>query len=138
MTLRSSRRRYRPISNLLLALSAWLLCASVAQAETQVAEFRGSFSKLTPEFEVTGPWLIDWRVTTEGARDAAVEVTLERAGLGAHEGRVLMTKSAGNGVRLLRSSGRFYFRVDSSLSNWHLKVIELTEEEAEQYTPRTR
>lgn len=124
---------------LVLALPLLLLAHTTpVLAEELVAEFRGSVSRNTPEFEVKGPWLVDWRVTTEGTRDAAVEVTLERAGLGSHEGRVLMTKTPGNGVRLLQATGRFYFRVDASLSNWHLKVIQLTAEEAERYTPKER
>ena len=122
----------------LLASLSLITFSLPALAEELVAEFRGSVSRITPEFEVTGPWLVDWRVTTEGTRDAAIDVSLERAGLGSHVGRVLTTKYPGNGVRLLQESGRFYFRIDSSLTNWHLKVIQLTEEEAAAYTPRTR
>ena len=105
-------------------------------AEQQVVEFRGSESRNTPEFEVRAPWILDWRITTDGAYESAVEISLEAAGIGVHEGRVLYTKQPGNGVRLFQSEGRFYFRVSSSFANWHLKVIELTEEEAAQYTPR--
>jgi hypothetical protein len=107
-----------------------------AGAETEVAEFRGSESRNTPEFEVEAPWILDWRVSTDGDRDAAVDVALEAAGLGTHQGRVVMTKGPGNGVRLFERSGRFYFRVDSSLSRWTLRVVELSEEEAERYTPK--
>ncbi len=121
---------------LLAGLLAAGLIAPPAVAEELVAEYRGSYSRNTPEFEVQAPWILDWRVTTEGARDAAVDVSLEAAGLGSHVGRVIMIESAGNGVRLFDQGGRFYFRVDSSFSNWHLKVIELTEEEAALYTPK--
>jgi hypothetical protein len=107
-------------------------------AEQLLVEFRGSESRNTPEFEVRAPWILDWRITTDGAYDSAVELSLEAAGIGVHEGRVLYTKQPGNGVRLFRNEGRFYFRVSSSFANWHLKVIELTEEEAAQYTPRER
>ncbi|MEE4173767.1 MAG: hypothetical protein V2I57_05900 [Xanthomonadales bacterium] len=118
-----------------LCLAACALPAS-AIAEELVMDFRGSESRNTPEFEVRAPWLLDWRITTDGAYESAVEVSLETAGIGAHEGRVLMTKQPGNGVRLFDNEGRFYFRVSSSFANWHLKVIQLTEEEAERYTPR--
>lgn len=117
---------------LLIALGSSLS----AQAESVVADFRGSVSRNTPEFEVRGPWIVEWRVTTEGVYESAVEVSLSAAGLGSYEGRVLRTKQPGNGVRLFRNSGRFYFRVDASFADWRLKVIELTEEEAAQYTPR--
>ena len=44
--------------------------------------------------------------------------------------------SAGNGVRLFENGGRYFFRVDSSLMHWNVKVIELTPQEAAQYKPK--
>jgi hypothetical protein len=41
-----------------------------------------------------------------------------------------------NGVRLFHTSGRFKLRISSSLARWTLKIQQLTEEEAELYTPR--
>lgn len=117
-------------------LVAGMLLAAPASAEELVAEFRGTMSQRTGEFEVRAPWILDWRVTTEGAYESAIDVSLEAAGLGTHEGRVLMTKHPGNGVRMFRNEGRFYFRVDASFATWTLKVIQLTEEEAALYTPR--
>lgn len=117
----------------LLAVGPGIACA----VET-VAEFSGSSSRTTTEFEVEAPWLLDWRVTSDGAYELAVEVALQQAGTGVHEGRVLFAKYPGNGVRLFRQDGRFYFRVDSQFANWSLKVQELTEEEAALYMPRDR
>lgn len=124
----------RPI-RIVLAL-AFALFPLAASAEKVVGEYRGSMSRNTPEFEVKAPWILEWRVTTDGAYESAVDVSLEAAGLGTHEGRVLMTKYPGNGVRLFDKSGHFYFRVDASFASWSLKVIELTEDEAKEYTPR--
>ena len=59
------------------------------------------------------------------------------AGTGAHEGSVLQTKYAGNGVKLFEQSGRSYFRVDATMMNWYLTVIQLTPEEAKLYTPKS-
>jgi hypothetical protein len=50
---------------------------------------------------------------------------------------VLKTKTAGNGVRLFNDSGRYYFRVNATMMNWTLKVIQLSKEEAEQYKPKS-
>ncbi|KAA9131455.1 hypothetical protein F3N42_09050 [Marinihelvus fidelis] len=123
-------------NTLLVTLLA--LGASTAGAAETVFEFKGSASRNTPEFEVKAPWILDWRITTEGAYESAVDISLEEAGTSAHQGRVLSTKYPGNGVRMFDQDGRFYFRVDSSFSTWTLKVIQLTEEEAEAYTPRER
>ena len=118
----------------LAALSC--LLALPAFAEQTVAEFRGSESRNTPDFEVRAPWILDWRITTDGAYESAVEISLEAAGIGVHEGRVLYTKQPGNGVRLMQESGRFSFKVDATVAYWSLKVEQLTPEEAELYTPK--
>lgn len=129
-------RRWRnaSVATLLVAL---LSSTSAAAAET-VAAFSGDSSRTTAEFEVKAPWILDWRVTTDGVYELAVDVSLEEAGTSVHQGRVLMTKQPGNGVRLFQRGGRYYFRVDSSFANWRLTVRELTDEEAAQYAPRER
>ena len=55
---------------------------------------------------------------------------------GVLEGNILRVKALGNGVRMFNSSGRYRFRINASFVRWHLKVIKLTPEEAELYTPR--
>jgi hypothetical protein len=80
---------------------------------------------------------MDWRVSGDGNQVSAVDVSLFDAGTGVHEGMVLRRKMPGNGVRLFEQSGRFYFRVDATLMDWTLKVIQLTDEEAKAYTPKT-
>lgn len=57
------------------------------------------------------------------------------AGTGIHLGNVLKTKRSGNGVRLFELSGKFYFRVNSSMANWTFKVESLSDDEAASYTP---
>lgn len=132
----STPMKLSPLSRA-VAMVAGLLACPVATAETLVMEFKASTSRNSPEFEVKAPWILDWRVSSEGAYESAIEISLEEAGTGAYQGRVLTTKYPGNGVKLFREySGRYYFRVNSSFTTWTLKVIELTEEEAEQYTPR--
>lgn len=120
----------------LLAGAALLASGGYVRAEEAIAEFHGSAGRNTPEFEVKAPWILDWRVTTEGGYQSAVDVSLERAGTGMHVGSVLRTKYPGNGVRLFDEGGRFYFRVDSLFASWNLKVVQLTEAEARAYTPR--
>lgn len=111
--------------------------AAPAAAETVIGTWSGQRSGTTAEFEVRAPWILDWRVTGELSRVVAVDVALFDAITGAHQGTVLRTKTPGNGVRLFDRSGTFYFQVDASLMGWHLKVVELTEEEAAAYTPKS-
>jgi hypothetical protein len=123
--------------NSCVALLLILALPMAAQAEELVTEFKGSRSTSTLEFEVKAPWIMDWRLTGDGNQVSAVDVSLFDAGTGVHEGMVLRRKMPGNGVRMFDQSGRFYFRIDATLMEWTLKVIQLTEEEAEAYTPKT-
>ena len=106
------------------------------QAEELVTEFKGSRSTTTLEFEVKAPWIMDWRISGDGNQVSAIDVSLFNAGTGIHEGMVLRRKMPGNGVRLFQQSGKFQFKVISNLSEWTLRVEQLTRAEAEQYTPR--
>ena len=115
-----------------------ILAPSSLWAGEVVDVFTGERSKQTGEFEVKAPWILDWRVTGEYAREMAVDVSLVQAGTYVHEGNVLKTKNPGNGVRLFMEGGRFFFRVDSTLAGWTLRVEQLTPEEAELYTPKSQ
>jgi hypothetical protein len=119
-------------------LVATALASSAVSASELVTEFKGGRSMQTGEFEVQAPWILDWRVAGEYSREMAVDVALMQAGSSAHQGRVLKTKSPGNGVRLFNESGRFFFRVDSTLADWTLRVEQLTRKEAELYTPKSQ
>jgi hypothetical protein len=112
-----------------------LLFAMEAGAKQLIREFSGSRSTETPEFEVKAPWLIDWRVNSEFPRSMGIAVTLSRGDTDAFEGKVFKTKSPGNGLRLMEESGRFRFKVDAAITDWTLKVIQLTPDEVEQYKP---
>ena len=123
---------------IIFAVSCLLLGFSpLAGAEQLIREFKGGRSTNTLEFDVRAPWIMDWRVTGDLSEEVAVDVALINANTGAFEGTALKTKAAGNGVRLFDQSGRFYFRVDALFMNWTLKVIQLTEEEAKLYTPKS-
>ena len=80
---------------------------------------------------------MDWLVSGEPGQYEVVDIALVNADTGAFEGVAVRSKTAGNGVRLFDQSGRFYFRVDASMMNWKIKVVQLTPEEAEQYRPKT-
>lgn len=109
-----------------------------AQAEELVREFSGSRTTETAEFQAKAPWLIDWRVNSEYPDSMGVAVSLAYGVTGYYAGKVFKTKSPGNGVRLMQESGSFKFKVDSTIANWTLKVIQLTPEEAELYKPKEK
>ena len=112
------------------------LAASAAGAAETVREFSGSGNTTTPVFTVESPWIIDWRLDGDYDSLVALDITLLEAPGGRHVGRVLHTKYKGNGVRLFRESGTFQLRISATFARWRVKVQQLTDEEAELYTPR--
>ena len=107
-----------------------------AQSQQLVAEFSGSNNTTTREFEVQAPWIMNWRITGNYTCSVGFELMLLDGKTRAHKGVVLRLRRTGNGVKLFNESGTFRFRISSGLANWHLKVEEISKEEAELYTPR--
>ncbi|MGB5581770.1 MAG: hypothetical protein WBM68_14455 [Woeseia sp.] len=119
----------------LIALAVTLLSLNVGSKEL-VRQFSGSGNATTDWFEVQAPWILDWRVNSEFQGSMAIEIHLVDGNTGFHEGLLVQTKRPGDGVKLFNTSGRYRFRVSTSLANWSLKVEELTRDEAKLYTPR--
>ena len=113
-----------------------VLSAVSTSAEELIAEFKGSGNRTTAEFNVRGPWILDWRINSEYTRMLAFDLDLVDGRSGVLKGSVLRTKNLGNGVRLFNQSGSYRFRINGSFIDWHLKVKQLTPAEAELYTPR--
>ncbi len=107
-----------------------------AGAEELVREFKGTESTITSTFDVDGPWLLDWRVNSEYSRFMAIDIVLLDGQTGFQVGRVKHKKEPDNGLRLFKTGGRFKVRVDSSHTRWQVKIIQITEAEAERYTPK--
>lgn len=102
-----------------------------------IVEFKGRGNQTTAEFKAQGPWILDWRINSDYAHQISFDLDLVDGRTGVLKGSVLRTKRIGNGVRLFNESGSYRFRVNGSFMNWHLKVIELSRAEAQQYTPRS-
>jgi len=120
-----------------LHLVLWLLLAApYAQAERIVKEFSGSENTTTAMFTVESPWLLDWRLDADYENFVALEISLVEAHGGRHVGRVLRTQRKGNGIKLFEEGGTYQLRVSTTLARWRIKIIQISDEEAERYTPR--
>ena len=113
-----------------------LLIAGNGMAEELVAEFQGTGNQNTMTFDVEAPWILDWRINSDYDKMISFDLDLVDGTTGVLEGNILRAKALGNGVRMFNTSGRYRFRINASFIRWHLKVIKLTPEEAELYTPR--
>ncbi len=110
--------------------------SSVAQSKELIKEFKGSDSTTTAEFEVKAPWIVDWMTTGDYGGSMALEVNLIKSPVGEYVGKIVSTKWVDNGVRLFNEGGHYRLQIKSNLINWRLKVIQLTKQEAEAYTPK--
>jgi hypothetical protein len=122
----------RSVAALLLVYSSM-----PAGAEELIAEFKGSGNRTTAEFNVRGPWVLDWRINSEYTHMLSFDLDLVDGRTGVLKGSVLRTKRLGNGVRLFNESGSYRLRINGSFIDWHLKIKKLTPAEAKLYTRKT-
>ena len=124
----------------IVAIATSMLLASSASAGDLVREFQGTGNTLTPAFTVESPWILDWRLDSDYEMKIALDIVLVDARTGKFVGGVKSgsrnnVTSRSNGVRLFHTGGRYQLRISSSLARWRIKIEQLTEEEAELYTP---
>ena len=135
MGMKPELRMIRHIKKCLIAMFV-LAMSFAAGAEELVAEFQGTGNRTTADFVVDAPWILDWRINSDYNKMVSFDLDLVDGRTGLLQGVVVRSKALGNGVRMFNSSGRYRFRINGSFIRWHLKVKELTREEAELYTPR--
>jgi len=117
-------------------LPVFLAGSNKSGAEELIKEFSGTGSTITSEFEVSAPWLLDWRVNSEYSRFMAVDIILLDGKTGFQIGKIKHKKEPDNGVRLFETGGRYKVRIDASHTRWQVKILEITKAEAELYTPK--
>lgn len=112
-----------------------------ADAAELVREFKGTGNTITPAFTVESPWILDWRLDSDYEIKIALDIVLVDARTGRFIGGVKSgtrnnVTNRSNGIRLFDTGGRYKLRISSSLARWSIRIEQLTEEEAELYTPR--
>jgi hypothetical protein len=117
------------------------LLSAPLEAGQLVREFKGSGNMTTPAFTVESPWILDWRLDSDYEIKIALDIVLVDAETGRFIGGVKSgtrnnVTNRSNGIRLFNTGGRYKLRISSSLARWSIKIEQLTEEEAELYTPR--
>jgi hypothetical protein len=117
-------------------LAITLLLSSAATSKSTVREFSGTDNATTAEFTVQAPWLLDWRLDGDYEQLVALQISLIDSKTGRHVGQVLRTQYRGNGVKLFDEGGIYRLRISSTLARWRIRIEEITDEEAQHYTPR--
>ena len=118
-----------------LATCVLALGNAPSHAAETIAKFSGSESTRTRIFEVDGPWLLDWRLNSNYRRQLGFELRLLDGDTGRFDSWIFQRRrSVGNGLKLFSEPGRYRFEIVASFADWQLEVIELTEDEAAEYT----
>ena len=125
----------------LVAVTIFAASATTVTASDLVREFKGTGNTTTAAFSVQSPWILDWRLDSDYEYRIALDIVLVDAVTGKYIGGVKSgtrgnVTDRSNGVRLFHIGGRYKLRISSSLARWSIKIEQLTEEEAELYTPR--
>ena len=124
-----------------IALALIATATTAVTANELVREFKGTGNTTTAAFSVQSPWLLDWRLDSDYDLRIALDIVLIDAETGQFLGGVKSgTRNnvtyRSNGLRLFHTGGRYKLRISSSLARWSIKIEQLTDEEAELYTPR--
>ena len=124
----------------LIALTLLATATTAVTASELVREFKGTGNATTAAFSVESPWILDWRLDSDYDYRIALDLVLIDAVTGQFIGGIKSgTRNnityRSNGVRMFHTGGRYKLRISSSLARWTLRVEQLTEEEAELYTP---
>lgn len=125
----------RSLGLIIAAIGLNALVADIARTEQEIVRFEGNRSTRTQTFEVNGPWLLDWRINSDYRRQAGFELRLLDGDSSQFHSQIMKARQIGNGLKLFDEPGRFRFEIVSNYTDWTLKVIQLTEEEADRYTP---
>ena len=125
-----------------IPLTLLATASTVVTASELVREFKGSGNSTTAAFSVESPWILDWRLDSDYDYRVALDIVLIDAVTGQFVGGIKSgTRNnvtyRSNGVRLFHTGGRYKLRISSSMARWTLKIEQLTEEEAELYTPKS-
>lgn len=126
----------------LVAIGLIATAATPAIASELVREFKGTGNSTTAVFSVESPWILDWRLDSDYDYGIALDIVLIDAVSGQFIGGIKSgTRNnvtyRSNGIRLFHIGGRYKLRISSSTARWTLRIEQLTEEEAELYTPKS-
>ena len=124
-----------------IVLTLLATATTAVTASELIREFKGTGNTTTAAFSVESPWILDWRLDSDYETRIALDIVLIDAATGNFIGGIKSgTRNnvtyRSNGVRLFHTGGRYKLRISSSLARWTLRIEQLTEEEAELYTPR--
>jgi len=115
------------------ALTGSLLLAAFslpAIAGDEVTSFEGEGSGRSAIFATSGPWMLDWSISSDFPVIAKFEMRLHDGGTGALIGPVIDVEGTGQGSKLFAETGEFQLTVVATGVQWQVRVTEADPEMA--------
>ena len=107
------------------------LAATAATGQEVIARFSGSGPGSTASFQVEGPWLLNWLVSSDSPTLTHLELHLYDAQTDRLSGVALRHTGVGSGQRLIRDGGDYHIAVVGSGIDWAIEIEQAPEAVAE-------
>lgn len=120
-----------PVLAVLFAVGIMLTGAGTVSAQPEPLRFTGEGSERTASFEMSGPWLLDWTVTSDTPLLANLDMRLHDGDTGEFLGNIAQLDGTGRGLRLFEEGGSYSIAVVAANLRWELEVSALDEAEAQ-------
>lgn len=113
-------------AGLCIVLAGPLAAAQVAvpSQNTAVHSFRGTVPGKTPDFEVQGPWVLDWSSVSEFPLMANLELDLYNVQTARFVGAVVQHSGNGSGERIIKEGGRYRLVATGQATKWSIRISE--------------
>jgi len=121
-----TRNRY---CHLIVGLFA-VQCCVAAAADTDRVRFEGEGNGRTAVFETSGPWMLDWSVSSDLPSLAIFEMRLHEGASGDYIGILAELRGTGSGLKLFEEGGEYQIAIVAHNVAWELEITEVSEEQA--------
>ncbi len=111
-------------------LPALLLVSVTAPLADASERLQGTDSGRTPTFTVDGPWLLEWRTTSEFPLQSEIEIRLFDADTGDYLGQVAERDGIGSGVRFFDNPGTYQLVIIGTFVEWDIMIEALEQDRA--------
>jgi hypothetical protein len=104
--------------------------AAMPTAASDTARFTGKGDDRTAVCRTSGPWTLDWSITSDLSLLANFEMRMHDGISGEFIGTVIQLEGTGNGLKLFEDGGEFRLSIVASNVVWEVEIAEVTEEQA--------
>jgi hypothetical protein len=115
----------------LLAGSPAVAQVAAPSQKSAVHSFHGTVPGKTPDFQVQGPWTLQWSAVSDFPLMANLELDLYNVETGRFVGLVVQHAGNGSGEQIIREGGRYELVASGQAVKWSVKIGEASQDVAD-------